>query len=399
MSITLPLAGVRVLDMSTVFMGPYAAGILADWGADVIKVEAFSGDQVRGIGDVTRTGLGPVFINANRGKRSLALDLKADGARQVLEALVARTDLLVHNVRPPAAVRLGITWAEMSKINPRLVHCAFRGYGAGGPWADRPAYDDVIQAGSGIAMAEASAGGEPAYWRSAVADKVMGIYGAAAACAALRARDVTGEGRAIEIPMFESMAAFMLLDRQGGWVTDPPNGPTGYPRTDSPHRRPYATRDGHLAVMIYADKQWSSFFHLIGRSDLDEDPRFSDINGRTQNIDELYALLANEMTLRTTAEWEVAFLEADIPHGPVNDIEDLFEDPHLRATEFFQTVEQPGLGRIRLARSPIDMGTPSPAPRPAPRLGEHTREVLAEVGFDIDKIARLHETDVVASHA
>ncbi|MFD6321526.1 CaiB/BaiF CoA transferase family protein [Streptomyces sp. NPDC001812] len=397
MTASLPLEGVRVLDLSTVFMGPYAAQILAGWGAEVIKVEALEGDQVRGIGDVGRTGLGPIFINANGGKRSLALDLKAAGAREVLHALVRRTDLLLHNVRPPAAARLGITWEDLSVVNPSLVHCAFRGYGAGGPWADRPAYDDVIQAGSGVAMAQAVGGAEPAYWRSAVADKVMGIYGAAAACAALRSRDVTGEGRAVEVPMFEAMAAFMLLDRQGGWVTDPPNGPTGYPRTDSPHRRPYATKDGYLAVMIYADKQWLSFFRLIGRTDLGDDPRFHDINARTRHIDELYALLANEIATRTTAEWEAAFEEADIPHGPVNTIEDLFSDPQLVATDFFQTIHQPGMGPVRLARSPIDMGVPAAAPRPAPRLGEHTREILAEAGFAAEEITQLHDDRVVAS--
>src|SRR5690606_39064022 len=236
-----PLAGVRVLDLSTVFMGPYAAQILAEWGADVIKVEALGGDQVRGIGDTNDTGVGPVFVNANRGKRSVAVDLKTDAGREVLHALVREADLLIHNVRPPAAARLGITWEDLREVNPRLVLCAFRGYGAGGPYADRPAYDDVIQAASGVASAQAAAGDEPGYWRSAASDKVMGIYGAAAACAALRAREVDGTGRAVEIPMFEGMASFMLLDRQGGWLSDPPTGPTGYPRTDSPHRRPYAT--------------------------------------------------------------------------------------------------------------------------------------------------------------
>ena len=265
-----PLTGVRVLDLSTIFMGPYAAQLLAEWGADVIKVEALDGDQVRGIGDVTGAGAGPIFVNANRGKRSLAVDLKSERAREVLHALVRGTDVLLHNIRPPAAARLGLTWDELSEVNPGLVLCAFRGYAKGGPHADRPAYDDVIQAASGIASAQAAAGGEPEYWRSAASDKVMGLYGAAATCAALRAREVDGAGRPVEVPMFEGMASFMLLDRQGGWLTDPPSGPSGYPRTDSPHRRPYATRDGHLAVMMYADKHWTAFFEIIGRPELAE---------------------------------------------------------------------------------------------------------------------------------
>ena len=392
-----PLAGVRVLDLSTIFMGPYAAQLLAEWGADVIKVEALDGDQVRGIGDVTGAGAGPIFVNANRGKRSLAVDLKNERAREVLHALVRGTDVLLHNIRPPAAARLGLTWDELSEVNPGLVLCAFRGYAKGGPHADRPAYDDVIQAASGIASAQAAAGGEPEYWRSAASDKVMGLYGAAATCAALRAREVDGAGRPVEVPMFEGMASFMLLDRQGGWLTDPPSGPSGYPRTDSPHRRPYATRDGHLAVMMYADKHWTAFFAIIGRPELAEDPRFQDIRARTAHIDELYELLAREMVTRTSAEWSEAFERADIPHGPVNDVEDLFADPQLAAADFFHTVDQPGVGPVRLARRPVDFGTPSPPPRPAPLLGQHSREVLAEAGIPDDDVQRLIDAGVLTT--
>lgn len=389
------LFGVRVLDLSTVFMGPYAAQILAEWGADVIKIEAPGGDQIRGVGDTTNAGLGPVFVNANRGKRSIALDLKTGAGQSVLHSLVHGADLLVHNVRPSAAVRLGLTWEELHTVNPRLVLCAFRGYGAGGPYADRPAYDDVIQAASGVASAQAAAGDEPAYWRSAASDTVMGIYGAAAACAALRAREADGTGRTVEVPMFEGMASFMLLDRQGGWLSDPPTGPTGYPRTDSPHRRPYATKDGHLAVMMYADKHWATFFELIGRPELAEDPRFRDIGARTRHINELYGLLADELTARTSAEWSAILERADIPHGPVNTIEDLFSDPQLTATEFFHTVEQPGLGPVRLARCPIDSATPRKPPEPAPLLGQHTRDVLVDAGYSSEHIEDLIDTGVV----
>ncbi|GAB3693390.1 CaiB/BaiF CoA transferase family protein [Saccharopolyspora tripterygii] len=391
------LTGVRVLDLSTIFMGPYAAQLLAEWGADVIKVESLVGDQVRSIGDVAGTGAGPIFVNANRGKRSLAVDLKGERAREVLHALVRGTDVLLHNIRPPAAARLGLTWDELSEVNPALVLCAFRGYGKGGPHADHPAYDDVIQAASGIASAQAAAGGEPEYWRSAASDKVMGLYGAAATCAALRAREIDGAGRPVEIPMFEGMASFMLLDRQGGWLTDPPSGPSGYPRTDSPHRRPYATRDGHLAVMMYADKHWTAFFEIIGRPELAEDRRFGDIRARTSHIDELYELLAREMATRTSAEWSEAFERADIPHGPVNTVEDLFADPQLAATDFFHTVEQPGVGPVRLARRPIDFGTPPPPPRPAPLLGQHSREVLAEAGIPDEDVQRLVDAGVLTA--
>ena len=189
----------------------------------------------------------------------------------------------------------------------------------------------------------------------------------------------------------------MLLDRQGGWLTDPPSGPSGYSRTDSPHRRPYATRDGHLAVMMYADKHWTAFFEIIGRPELAEDPRFQDIRARTAHIDELYELLAREMVTRTSAEWSEAFERADIPHGPVNDVEDLFADPQLAAADFFHTVDQPGVGPVRLARRPVDFGTPSPPPRPAPLLGQHSREVLAEAGIPDDDVQRLIDAGVLTT--
>ncbi|QIX25306.1 CoA transferase [Nocardioides sp. JQ2195] len=384
-----PLAGVTVIELSTVFMAPYCAQLLAEWGADVIKVESPDGDTVRSINDHQGSGLGPVFVTANRGKRSVALDLKDPRGMAALRSLVADADVFLHNIRPPAARRLGITGEELLEINPRLIHCGFRGFGAGGPYADQPAYDDVIQAASGVAAAQAVDGSEPAYWRSAAADKIMGLYGAAAISAALAGRGSTDLGRIIEVPMFEGMASFMLLDRQGGWVQNPPTGPTGYARTDSEHRKPYRTSDGHLSVMVYADKQWLAFFDLIGKPELGSDPRFATIGARTRNIDELYSILADEMLRHTTQEWMALFRAADIPHGPVNSIEDLFEDEHLVATEFFHTLDQPGLGEVRLARSPISMGVPPHPARPAPRLGEHTEQVLEGTGLGPDDVAKL----------
>lgn len=384
-----PLAGVTVIELSTVFMAPYCAQLLAEWGADVIKVESPAGDTVRGVNDHEGRGLGPVFVTANRGKKSVVLDLKDPRGMEVIRSLISTADVFLHNIRPPAARRLGITGEELLAVNPRLIHCGFRGFGAGGPYSDRPAYDDVIQAASGVAAAQTVDGSEPAYWRSAAADKIMGLYGAAAISAALAGRAGTDVGRIIEVPMFEGMASFMLLDRQGGWVQNPPTGPTGYARTDSEHRKPYRTSDGYLSVMVYADKHWLAFFDLIGRQELGSDPRFADIGARTRNIDELYSILSDEMMRRSTEEWMRLLGAADIPHGPVNSIESLFEDEHLTATKFFHTLDQPGLGEVRLARSPISMGMPPEPARPAPRLGEHTEQVLADTGLAADDIAKL----------
>lgn len=379
-----PLHGLRVVDLSTTFMGPYCAMILAQWGADVVKVEAPQGDVLRYVGDARVPGMGPIFLNANRGKRSMAVDLKDRAGMDVFTRLVETADVLVHNLRPRAAARLGITPDRVLASNDRLVYCAFRGFGSGGPYADRPAYDDVIQGASGMAAVQAVDGGRPAYWRSAAADKTMGILGAAAVLAAVHGRSVTGRGRAIEVPMFESMASFMLLEQQGGWVYDPPGGPTGYPRTESPYRKPFRTKDGYLAVMVYTDQQWRSFFGAIGEPALADDPRYRTIGTRTVHIDELYALMDDHLTRRTTAEWQAVFERADIASSKVNAIEDLFDDEHLVATGFFETVDHPYAGRLRMARSPVDMGDRRPgaaALRHPPRLGEHSAEVARELGY------------------
>ncbi|MGV9797557.1 CaiB/BaiF CoA transferase family protein [Mycobacterium sp. NPDC003449] len=280
-----PLAGVEIVDMSTTFMGPLSTAMLAQWGAKVIKVEAPGGDILRYVGDVKEIGLGPVFLNANRGKRSIVLDLKNEKGMRALEGLVERADVFVHNLRPKTARKLDITPERMLGINERLILCAYRGYAAGGPYAERAAYDDVIQAASGLAAVQGN-GADPAYVKSALADKTMGLFGAAAILAALYGRQETGLGRAIEVPMFESMTAFTLLEQQGGLVYDPQHGQSGYARTASPQRRPCRTKDGHLAVMLYTDDQWSSFFEAIGRPVIAAHPRYPTKREPTKHSDE-----------------------------------------------------------------------------------------------------------------
>ena len=383
------LEGVRVVDLTSTFMGPYATMLMARSGADVIKVEPLTGDVIRQIGHGRHPGMGPLFLSVNHGKRSIALDLKHPEGRRALDALIRGADAFVTNLRPAALERLGLTGPELFATHPRLVHATLPGFGSGGPYRDRAAYDDVIQAASGLAALQ-GAGGAPTYVRTVVADKTVALHALAAINAALLGAARTGRGRAVEIPMFEAMAEFTLLEQQNARVPDPPTGPTGYARTASPHRTPYATADGHLGVVVYTDRQWLTFFDLVGRPELARDERFATITARTEHIDELYALLAAILPSRTTAEWVAVLDAAGIPAQPVLSTDDLFDDPHLAAVGLFEHIAHPSEGPIVLPRLPVTVdGAVAPPVRGAPRLGEHGAEVLGEAGWDDAEIAAL----------
>jgi crotonobetainyl-CoA:carnitine CoA-transferase CaiB-like acyl-CoA transferase len=384
-----PLAGVRVIDLTTTFMGPYCTVLMARMGADVIKVEAPGGDIARGLGGGRHPDMGSIFLNANHGKRSIALDLKQAEGVTLLRRLLADADVFVTNMRPEAVARLGLGHAELAEHHPRLVYATLPGFGSAGPYRDQAAYDDVIQAMSGLAATQGGTG-EPGYVRTPVSDKVVGLMGLSGVLAALLARGRTGRGQAVEIPMFETMAEFMLLDQQGGYVLDPPEGPAGYARTASPHRRPYRTADGHLAVMAYTDRQWRSFFELIGRPELAADPRLATITGRTEHIDELYRLVAESLPARTSAEWTADLRARGIPCAPVLGTAELFDDEHLRAVDFFEPVEHPTEGPLTLARLPMTFSADTPGHRrPAPLLGQHGTEIARALGYPAGEIREL----------
>lgn len=352
-------------------MAPYTTLLLAQMGAVVIKVELPQGDINRQIGDVTETGSGPLFLNANRGKLSIVLDLRVEADYQTFTRLIAESDVFVHNRRPNVLARLGIDYERLRSINHRLIHASAIGYASNGPYANRAAYDDVIQAACGLASIQ-SAGGDPTYVRSVIADKTTGLMLFASILAALFERAHSGEGQAVEVSMFETMIAFVLLDQQGGLVFDPPLGPSGYSRTASPYRRPYRTSDGLLSVLVYTDAQWKAFFDIVGKPHLADDPRYRTMRARTEHIDVLYEQLEGELAHRSTQEWLSRFEEQGIPASSVNSIEDLFEDPQVLAVRLVESDNHPLVGKVRTARLPVTFSrTPLGRIPPAPALGEH----------------------------
>ncbi len=298
---------------------------------------------------------------------------------------------MVSNVRPAAMARLGLGYDDIRSVNPRIIYASATGYGAGGRYAGKPAYDDLIQGLSGIAaIARDAWGGEPRYMPLAIADRTVGLYLANAISAALFHRERTGEGQAIEIPMFEVFAEYLLGDHLAGLTFDPPEGPQYYPRLVSKHRRPYATRDGHVCALVYTDTHWKNFFRAIGREELLQDPRFSTHGNRADHIDEVYEFVADTLKTKTTAEW-VALLDAnDIPVTPLHDIQSLLDDPHLNDTGFFRLVDHPTEGRLRMTQVPGTWSASQPSVRSLPPgLGDHTAQVLREAGLPESDIERL----------
>lgn len=375
-----PLTGVKILDLTTVVMGPFATQILGDFGADVIKVEAPGGDSMRKVGPYAHPGMGPLYLQANRNKRSVVLDLKKEEDKSILMELAATVDILVYNIRPHAMRRLGLDYETLTKINPGLIMCGAFGFGESGPYAGRPAYDDILQAASGIASMLQRVHGTPSYAPVNICDRTVGLYLALTLSSAMVHKLRTGEGQSIELPMFETMAQFVLGDHIGGEVFRPSLGDTGYKRLLSRQRGPYPTSDGHLCVVVYTDDHWRKFSAMIGVPDLvANDPRFASLQERTIRSEEMGAFLAATLPEKSSKEWLDLFDKADIPASPVNSIDDLFDDPHLNAVGFWQEVDHPSEGRIRTTKPVGTWSRTQPdIRRPAPRLGEHTQEVINE---------------------
>jgi crotonobetainyl-CoA:carnitine CoA-transferase CaiB-like acyl-CoA transferase len=394
-----PLDGVRVLDLTTVVMGPFATQLLGDLGADVVKVEPPEGDIVRHLAPMRHAGMGAIFLHMNRNKRSLVLDLKHSEGRDALLRLAAHSDVLAYNVRPQAMARLRLGYDALREANPRIIYVGAFGFGQDGPYAARPAYDDLIQGAVGLPWLMMQNGApEPRYVPATLCDRIVGQAAANAILAALFQRERTGRGQAIDVPMFETMAQFILGDHLGGRSFEPPLGEAGYARVLARFRAPYATRDGHICALIYNDKQWRKFFELIGMAELFErDARFNTHANRARHIDALYAFVAEQLRTRDTAEWMRLFTAGDIPWMPMNSLDDLIDDPHLAAVGLLARRTHPSEGEIRTPVTPSRWSAAEPGIRfDAPRLGEHSAELLREAGYTDADIERLAATGVTA---
>lgn len=377
-----PLHGLTVLECASIVLGPMTAQFLGDMGADVIKIEPPEGDLTRAIGPRRHEKMGSFFLGNNRNKRSVVLDLKRPEPRQALRKLLTRSDVFLHSIRSAAAARLGIDYAALASYKPDLVYCQVKGFSDAGPYGGRPAYDDVVQSLCGLAMLQKVIADVPRYMPSIFADKVTAVHAAYAISVALLHRERTGIGQEVDVPMFETMASFNMAEHIWGYAFEPPLGPMGYEPVSTASRRPFSTVDGYLSLLPYSDPQWRRFFELIGRSDIMEDERFSTFAARQRNVNLVWNEIAAQLALRTTGEWVAILEKEDIPFAPVQSLEDLLDDPHLKATNFWQVLTDPVEGALRFPSSPFGLSaSPASIRRLPPQLGEHTVEVLTEFGI------------------
>ncbi|MBT8099983.1 MAG: CoA transferase [Gammaproteobacteria bacterium] len=393
-----PLFGTKIIDLTTVLMGPYATQQLGDMGADVIKIESASGDVIRYASEGRSKGMSSLFLNNNRNKRSLVLDLKQQEGMNIMLQLLKRSDVFISNMRPGAMRRLGLSYEDVAAVNQRLIFVTCSGFGTGGPYEGRAAYDDIIQTMSGVPSLIARAyGEEPKFLPSNFCDRVTGLKVVSAVVAALLHRERTGKGQSVNVPMFETMVEFLMSDHLAGYTFVPPTDRTGYRRIVNPNRKPYRTKDGYLALLVYSDKQWAEFLSIVGKPELLKEETFASFASRSENVVEVYSFVRETLSQKTTAEWLDALKDSDLAHAPVKELEELFDDEHLKAIDFFPEHMHPSEGRIRTMAMPDQWSESQPEPRcHAPRLGEHSRDILLELGLSNDEIDVLADKKITA---
>ena len=391
-----PLKGIKIIDASSLLMVPYCTRLLADMGAEVIKVETLDGDNTRYIGPNVNKGMGAVFLNINRNKKSICINLKSQGGQLIINKLIKTADVFVSNIRKPALKRIGLTHSNFKKINSKIITANAVGFSSQGPYAGLPAFDDTIQAISGMASYQEAYSSQPSYTAGATADKVTGLMLGMSIMGALFQRGKNGEGSEIEVPMMETMVDFTLVEHLYGYNFIPPKAPPIYPRQSSPNRRPYKTLDGYIAVLPYSDNQWLRFFKLIGKEDVLHDKKFSSLSSRNENIDLLYSILSDELEKEKTKYWIKNLKDNDIPATNVNYPEEIFKDKHLKDIDFFKVNDHPTEGKLLYPSFPVDFNTRKDNETlPAPNLGEHTEEMLSELGYSNSEINKLVSDGVI----
>jgi crotonobetainyl-CoA:carnitine CoA-transferase CaiB-like acyl-CoA transferase len=383
----LPLSGIQIIDATSVLMGPYASQWLGDLGAEVIKLEAPAGDSTRHTGPTTEPGMAAVFMGTNRNKKSVVIDLKQTQGQQALDLLLQKADVFMHSIRPQKLAAIGLDHQRLRSRYPGLIFASLNGFAEEGPYGGDPAYDDIIQGMSGATALTQAQSGEPRFFPMAYADKTSGMVAAISILAALHAKQANGgQGCKVEIPMFESMVSFNMVEHFYGHHFPGGTGATGYPRVLSAWRKPYPTLDGHVCLMPYTDTHWQKFFIACDRPDLAADPRFSRIDGRTRHIETLYEITGNLVAQQTTAHWLKVCEQADIPASVMNQLDDLESDPHLLATGYFQQLHDPAMGDIKLLGVPVLFDGQRPPSKMPPRLGQHTLSVLRACGASEDQL-------------
>ena len=385
-----PLKGLKIIELTSVVLGPWAAQILADMGAEVIKVEAPFGDSNRQLGASRNPNMAALYLSNNRNKRSLVLDLKQASARDALLKIIKDCDVFLHNNRPQVMTKLKLEYNDIKSVNENIIYCGTYGYSKDGPYGEKGALDDSIQAVSGIAALNELVLGEPRYLPTVVADKTTAITVVYSILAALFHRERTGSGQEVEVPMFETMVSFVMAEHIWGEIFEPPLDKAGYTRLMSHHRKPYKTKDGYIAVLPYMNNHWKTFCEKAERQDLIEDDRFKNLSSRVENIDDTYSETGKILSTKTTQEWLDIFADTKVPVIVVNSLDDLFTDPHLEAVGFWQDFDHPTEGKLKMPGFPAKFSkTPATIRKHAPNFGEHSLEILAEAGIDKETIKQM----------